>query len=323
MLAATTVATLASPALGVATVVADVAAGRRRLPTVRTWLFVWQYLLNDTVEIVAAPVLWVAAGFGSQLREPASVRRHERLAAWSVAVMGRRAERLLGVRIEIDADSVAALEPGPLIVACRHVNLLDSSLPSVLYRDRSVHMRGVIMAEMLADPGFDLVYGRLGSVFVARDNAPDALEALGRLGATLDRDSVAVIFPEGRLFRPELLARARGRLAERDPERADRLAGLRHVLPPRPAGISALLDAAPTADVVILAHVGLDEYPRFADLARAVPLTEPVRVVAWRIRRSDIPPGPAERVRWLDEHWGRVDSWVDRQRSRPNADSAR
>jgi 1-acyl-sn-glycerol-3-phosphate acyltransferase len=323
VLAVTAVGTVLSPALGVAALGADVAAGRRRLPTVRTWLFVWQYLLNDTVEIVAAPVLWMAAGFGSRLGSPLSVRRHERLAAWSVAVMARRAEHLLGVRVEIDADSLAALEPGPLIVACRHVNLLDSSLPSVLYQGRGVHLRGVIMAEMLADPGFDLLYGRLRSVFVPRDNAPDAIAALNRLGASLDPDSVAVLFPEGRLFRPELLTRARQRLAERDPERAERLVGLRHVLPPRPAGICALLDAAPTADVVIIAHVGLDDYPRFADLAHAVPLRHPIRVVAWRIRRSDIPASRADRAGWLDDQWRRVDDWVDRHRALPDAVVAR
>jgi 1-acyl-sn-glycerol-3-phosphate acyltransferase len=273
-------------------------------------LFVWQYLLNDTVEIVAAPVLWAAAGFGARLGSPVSVRRHERLARWSVAVMAGRAERLLGVRIEIDAASLAALEPGPLIVACRHVNLLDSSLPSVLYLGRDMHLRGVIMAEMLADPGFDLLYGRLGSVFVPRDNAPDALAALAGLGATLGPGAVAVIFPEGRLFRADLLARSRRRMEEFAPERAERLAGIRHVLPPRPAGLNALLDTAPDADVAVVAHVGLDDYPRFADLARAVPLSHPVRVVAWRTPRSDIPADAAERARWLDDQWRRVDTWV-------------
>jgi 1-acyl-sn-glycerol-3-phosphate acyltransferase len=293
--------------------VSDVAGRRWRLPTVRTWLFLWQYLLNDTAEIVAAPMLWAAAGFGARLDSPISVRRHERLQRWSLAVLARRAEQLLGVRLEIEDDSLAALEPGPLIVACRHVNLLDSSLPSALYLGQDVHVRGVIMAEMLADPGFDLLYGRLGSVFVPRDNAPEAVQTLTRLGAGLDERSVAVIFPEGRLFRPDLLVRAKERLAARDPQRAVRLAGLRHVLPPRPAGLNALLDASPAADVVVIAHAGLDGHPRFADLARAVPLPLPVRVAVWRTPRASIPTDPAERVVWLDDQWRRVDDWVHAQ----------
>jgi 1-acyl-sn-glycerol-3-phosphate acyltransferase len=208
---------------------------------------------------------------------------------------------------------VAALEPGRLIVCCRHVNLLDSSLPSVPFCDPDVHVRGVIMAEMLADPGFDLLYGRLGSVFIPRDNAPEAHRALARLGGGLDENSVAVILPEGRLFRPEVLDRSRQRLAARDPLRAAGLAGLRHVLPPRPGGFNSLLDAAPTADVVVVAHAGLDGYPRFADLARNVPLRHPIKVAAWRTSRADLPADPAERTEWLDTQWRRMDDWIDAQ----------
>jgi 1-acyl-sn-glycerol-3-phosphate acyltransferase len=315
MLGATAAATILSPLVIPAALVYDVTNGRDRLPSLRAALFVWQYLLNDSVEILAAPFLWVVGGFGTRLSAEASVRRHERLRRWSVEVMAQRAERLLGVRLECDPDVTAALEPGPLIVCCRHVSLLDSSLPSVLYQGQDVHLRGVIMAEMLADPGFDLLYGRLGSVFIPRDNAPEAYLAVAELGAALDERSVAVIFPEGRLFRPEYLERARQRLAERDPERAAGLEGLRHVLPPRPGGLNALLDAAPAADVIFVAHAGLDRYPRFADLARTAPVPDPVRVTAWRISRDDIPNDPAARAAWLDIQWRRVDDWIGQQLS--------
>jgi len=313
MLGATAAATILSPLVIPIAVVYDVANGRARLPSLRAALFVWQYLLNDSAEILAAPLLWMAGGLGTRLDTDTSIRRHERLQRWSVEVMAKRAERLLGVRLDCDEEVLAALEPGPLIVCCRHVSLLDSSLPSVLYDGQDVHLRGVIMAEMLADPGFDLLYGRLGSVFIPRDNAPEAYLAVAELGATLDERSVAVIFPEGRLFRPELLERARQRLAERDPERAARLEGLSHVLPPRPGGFNALLDAAPTADVVIIAHVGLDRYPRFVQLTRHVPLRDPVRVTAWRTARDDIPGDPSRRSAWLDAQWRRIDDWIDHQ----------
>ena len=313
VLGVTVTATVLSPAAVVGLFGYDMMRGRFRLPTLRAGLFVWQYLLNDTVEILAAPLLWAAGGFGVRLDAPASIRRHERLQRWSVTVLARRAERLLGVRLDVDDNSVAALEPGPLIVCCRHVNLLDSSLPSVLFHDRDVHVRGVIMAELLADPGFDLLYGRLGSVFIPRDNAPEAHRAVARLSAGLDENSVAVIFPEGRLFRPEILERSLQRLAARDPLRAAGLAGLRHVLPPRPGGFNALLDGAPTADVVIVAHAGLDGYTRFVDLARNVPLGHPVKVAAWRTSRADVPADAAGRIAWLDTQWRRMDDWIDAQ----------
>jgi 1-acyl-sn-glycerol-3-phosphate acyltransferase len=310
MLAATGAAVCLSPLIAAGAVVYDAIGLRIRLPKLRSFLFILQYMVNDTVEIFLAPLYWALGGFGTRLDSPASIGRHEQLQRWSIEVLARRADRLLGVTVDIDSDSVAALEPAPTIVCCRHVNLLDASLPSFLYQSRGIRVRGVIMAEMLSDPGFDLLYGRLGSVFIPRDNGPEARRAATRLASELDKHTVAVIFPEGRLFRPELLERSLAKLATSDPQRAERLSGLRHVLPPRPGGVNALLDAAPAADVVVIAHAGLDAYPRFADLAGDVPLHQPVRVTAWRTRRADIPADPLERARWLDSQWQRVDDWV-------------
>ena len=93
-------------------------------------------------------------------------------AGWSIDVLARRAERLLGLRIDLDADGADALEPGPVIVLCRHVNIVDASLPTLLYQRFGYHTRGVIMAELLADPGFDLIYTRTGSVFIPQRQRP-------------------------------------------------------------------------------------------------------------------------------------------------------
>jgi len=313
MLAATAAAVALAPVLAVAAVVWDLARLRWRFPTLRVYAFCCQYLLNDSAEILAAGPLWVAAGIGTRLDRPASQRRHQRLQAWSIAVLARRAERLLGVRIEADAGLAAVLEPAPAIVVCRHVNLLDASLPSLLYQRLGYHTRGVIMAELLADPGFDLLYQRAGSVFIPRDNGPEARALVADIADQLDDRSVVVIFPEGRLFRPELLHAYLAKIAERDPARGARLAGLRHLLPPRPGGLGVLLDALPGADVVAVNHVGLDPYPTFAELAHHVPLTEPIRVTARRIARSDIPDEPEARTEWLDALWVEMDAWVHDQ----------
>ena len=194
---------------------------------------------------------------------------------------------------------------------CRHVSLFDASLPSLLYERLGFHTRGVIMAELLADPGFDLLYQRAGSVFIPRDNDPDATTIAGSICTELDERTVAVVFPEGRLFRPDVLTKSLGRLAQRDPARAGRLAGLRHLLPPRPGGLNALLDAAPEADVVVINHAGLDHRPTFMSIARAAPLRDPIRVTAQRISRGDIPTSPDARTEWLDDLWLHMDAWVD------------
>jgi 1-acyl-sn-glycerol-3-phosphate acyltransferase len=309
MLAATGLGVLASPAILLTAIVVDLAKQRFRLPSVRVALFLLQYGINDSIEILLAPLYWTLAGFGTRLHQAASIARHDRLQQWSIDVLARRAERLLGLRLDIDPDSLAALTPGPVIVLCRHVNIVDASLPALLYQRLGCRTRGVIMAELLADPGFDLIYGRTGSVFIPRDNGPDAIAMVRQLGRLVDSTSAVVIFPEGRLFRPDRLERAKARLAVENPARATRLSSLTHVLPPRPGGVLALLDTI-AADVVIIAHTGLDSYGSFSELAKAVPLRTTIEINAWRIPADQIPKGDHQRIAWLDEQWVRVDSRV-------------
>jgi len=304
VLAMTVVAALGFPLLAPLAIFADLVRMRLRLPTIRVYLFVLQYLLNDSVEIVAAPLLWMAAGFGTRLRSPRSIERHDRLASWSVQLLRHRAEQLLGLKVEMSADTrAAAFGPGPVIVLSRHISLFDASLPGILYQDEDFKVTGVIMAELLADPGFDLIYGRTGSVFIARDDGLKAVQSIRAMTRNSDERSAAVIFPEGRLFRPAVRDRLLVRLAEKDPERAAHLSGLTSLLPPRPGGVLAMLDAMPHADVVLLNHTGLDSLGRMADLLHRAPLTQPIVIDAERIPRCTIPTDPASQTRWLDQLW--------------------
>ncbi len=309
MLAATAVGVVASPAILAGATFVDLAKGRFRLPTVRVTLFLLQYGINDSVEILLALAYWMLAGFGTRLDRPTSIARHERLQRWSIDVLARRAEHLLGLRLDIDPTSAAALTPGPVIVLCRHVNIVDASLPTLLYQRLGYRTRGVIMAELLADPGFDLIYARTGSVFIPRDNGPEAIAIIREIGQSVDSTTAVVIFPEGRLFRPDRLERASARLAHENPVRAARLESLRHVLPPRPGGVLALIDTL-DADVVVVAHMGLDPFTSFAALAKAVPILDPIRITAWRTPRDHIPAGDAQRIAWLDRQWRLLDESV-------------
>jgi Sigma-70 region 2 len=156
------------------------------------------------------------------------------------------------------------------------------------------------------DPGFDLIYARTGSIFIARDNGPDAIAGVTQLGTTTDAEVPTVIFPEGRLFRPDRLERAVAGLQEQNPRprRATRDLATRPATPPRRCRRAAGRDSRRHR-----AHRPrrLDWYPSFA---RAVPLTEPVRVTAWRVGQDDIPDGADERIAWLDHHWCDVDRWI-------------
>jgi 1-acyl-sn-glycerol-3-phosphate acyltransferase len=312
MLAATIAALAVVPLAVPLLALIDFVKGRRRMPLLRVYGFVLQYLINDCVEILLAGPLWLLSRFGESSDSQRSCRRHAQLQAWSIRTLARRAQQLLGIRVSIDAASDDQLGRGPAIVISRHVHLFDSSLPSLLYQRRGCLARGVIMAELLVDPGFDLVYQRTGSVFIVRDGAPDTAQRVTPVGEGLDERTVAVIFPEGRLFRPALLARGLERLATTNPLRAERLSGLSHLLPPRTAGLLALTKAAPTADLVVINHFGFDAVPSIWTLSTDAPLDLTITVTATRYARPQIPSRDAEFIEWLDAIWCEMDSELAR-----------
>lgn len=309
MLAATTAAIVGLPILAPTAALVDLARGRWRLPTLRVYLFVAQYLINDSVEIVLAPALWLAAGGGTRLGSPASIARHERLMWWSADLLARRADQLLGLRLDVDPHIEERLAPGPIVVIARHVSPFDASLPGLVCHRARLGVRGVIMAELLADPGFDLLYRRLGWVFIPRDDPANAIAGIDAMARarSVDATSALVIFPEGRLFTPTVRDRSLSKLAERDPERRGRLGELTNVLPPRPAGFTALVNAVPDADVVVLDHHGLDGLRTLADLVRHTPVNEPVRITAQRIARNELPTSEVDLTAWLDTIWRALD----------------
>lgn len=314
MLGVTAVATAALPIVAPAIVLLDLVRGRWRLPSLRVYLFALQYGINDSVEILAAPALWLAGGAGRRLDTPSSVARHERLQWWSATLLARRAEQLLGLRLAIDPTDDGDLDSRPVIVISRHVSVLDAALPGLVCHRAGLQVRGIIMAELLTDPGFDLLYRRLGSVFIPRDDGPEARAAIRAMARAAPRDTAFVIFPEGRLFTRSALPRSLARLREHDPERACRLAGLSNVLPPRPGGVLDLLAELPEADIVVIEHSGLDRLRTLGELRRLVPVDEPVRVTARRIPRRDLPRSRREQVEWLDELWLALDTRLEHSR---------
>ena len=141
--------------------------------------------------------------------------------------------------VTIDVEAAEVLHPAPVVLLVRHASLADSLLTAwVVTEHAGLRPRVVLKRELLADPCLDIVGNRLPNCFVdrnAEDTAPGLAE-IERMGATMDADSVSIIFPEGTRANPAKRRRALDRIAERDAERAGRLERLEHVLPPRPAG---------------------------------------------------------------------------------------
>ena len=293
-------------------VLATVDSVRRRwhYPKVRVFLFLLNYGLNDSIEILLAGPLWIMAGFGSRLNSVGSLNRHNGLQSWSIRTLARRVDQLLGVNIHISATDAKLLAQGGAVVLCRHVNLLDASLPSLLFGQHGVTSRGVIMAELLSDPGFDLIYQRTGSVFITRDGLTESISKLQILGRSINERSVAVIFPEGRLFRNNVLDARLERLKTTNPVRHSHLQNLRFSLPPRPAGFLEILRSSPNSDVVVINHVGFEDVGTFRQLAQQVPLNKTIDVTVSRYARHDLPHSDQELIEWLDQVWLSLDEHV-------------
>jgi 1-acyl-sn-glycerol-3-phosphate acyltransferase len=285
-------------------VLIDVGRGRRRLPLARLLAFALGWSWLETAGVAIAAVLWIT---GRRRSRPA----HYRLQRWWAANLMTVLRTTTGLDIEV--DGIESFSPGPAVVLCRHASLADS-LVSAWVITTLAHMqpRYVLKRELLADPCLDVVGNRLPNHFVDREAADSTaeLDALTRLSAGMGVGDVAVIFPEGTRAAPAKRLRALERIAERDPERALRLAPLQHLLPPRPAGTAALIEGCPAADIVIAWHVGFEGLDTFGGIVRAIGRGAPhVRFAALRIPRSDV--AIQQLTPWLDECWLRADRAVD------------
>jgi 1-acyl-sn-glycerol-3-phosphate acyltransferase len=292
--------------LGLVLAAADLVRGKFRLPLVRLAAFGWCWAWLETAGVTAASWLWLTGRRGD-------VDAHYRLQRWWAHRLMVALRGTCGITIEVDGAELLA--PGPTVLLVRHSSLADSLLTAwVVTEHAGMRPRVVLKRELLSDPCLDIVGNRLPNCFLdrgAEDAAPGLAELTG-MGATMDGRSVAIIFPEGTRSNPDKRRRALERIAERDPGRAERLAGLRHVLPPRPAGTRALLRGAqPTgAGVVVGWHVGFDGLDTFAGILAALGRArEPIRM---RFARVDPPPeDTAAFERWLDDLWCGLDRDVE------------
>jgi hypothetical protein len=89
---------------------------------------------------------------------------------------------------------------------------------------------------------------------------------------------------------------------------------MENVLAPRPGGLLAALDAAPDADVVLVAHTGLDHLVSVRDVWRELPMDKQLIMRWWRVPREEIPDGREDRIDWLFSWWEEIDRWIDAHR---------
>jgi hypothetical protein len=85
-------------------------------------------------------------------------------------------------------------------------------------------------------------------------------------------------------------------------------------MPPRPGGVLTFLDGAPTADVLIIGHVGFEPVASIKRLRQVLPLRQPVEVKMWRHARATVPEGDEARLDWIYDRWAELDDWIDERK---------
>lgn len=275
----------------------------------------WVGILHLTLEsllLVAFFLLWVASGFGYAIRSPRFELAHYRLMRWYLVVFFREARRVLRLKIETVGPAPDAFPGHPLLVFCRHAGVGDSfSIMYALMHWYQREPRIVLKAALAWDPALGVVLNRLPSTFVSRRSGRDLVTEIGDLASHLDENDAFVIFPEGGNFTPRRRLRAIDKLrgAGRE-DMAVQAEAMTHVLAPQPGGALAALDAAPDADVLLVAHTGLDHLDNLKDIWRELPMDKRLLMGWWRVPRSEIPEDRDERIAWLFERWEQIDAWV-------------
>ena len=284
------------------------ATGHGRFVALRLAVIGWVYLAAEVVGILALAAVWLASGAGGA---------RTLLLGGTYAIQRWWAGTLFGVirtlfRLEIRVEGDEVLEPGPIHLFMRHASIIDNLLPNVLVTaPHGIKLRYVLKKELLVDPALDIAGSRLPNYFVDRSTGGEAeVAAIGALGMGLGVDEGVLIYPEGTRFTPERRRRALERLQARDPQLATRAEQLTRVLPPRPGGPLALLDADPPADVVVAAHSGLDGFSHIRNILDGGLVGSTVRIRFQRFPIDFIPRDRDGRVSWLYDRWTEVDEWI-------------
>ena len=137
------------------------------------------------------------------------------------------------------------------------------------------------------------------------------MAAIAELARGMGDQDALLIFPEGANFTPKRRFRAIQRLRDRKLVAAVRRAeSMRHVLPPRPAGVTAALRAAPHADVVFVAHTGLEHLSTVRDVWRGLPTDKTLYLRWWFVPAAEVPREETEQTDWLYRWWETIDDWI-------------
>lgn len=281
------------------------------------WILV-VYLTAEAVLLLVMWGAWFASGFGRTLRRPYWEGIHYDLVQGAMWVFFREARRVLRLTIATDGPAPDAHPGVPILVCSRHAGPGDSfTLIHALMHWYAREPRVVLKDTLAWDPMIDVVLNRIPARFITPNpgEGQDLTSQITTLATGLDENDAFVIFPEGGNFTEKRRDRAIARLRRVGMDKmAERAEAMIHVLAPRPGGFLAALDAAPDADVVLVAHTGLDHLLTVGDIWRELPMDKRIVMRWWQVPRSEIPEDRDERIDWLFGWWERIDAWIQQNR---------
>ena len=292
-----------------------------RLRPLRVLLFALVYLALETLLVVVLGLLWLAAGFGRRIDSPLMRRTHYRLAAWFLRALMATARHAFNLRVKVEGSPPHRGARVPLIVLARHAGPGDSFLLiHELLNVQGRRPRIVLKDALQWDPCIDIALGRLPTRFIPANAGAGSgvVDSIADLAAGMDPEDALVIFPEGANFSEPRRLRSIAKLEElgRHAE-AERARAMRHLLAPRSGGMLAALAGCPKADVVLVAHTGLEDLSTVVDLWRGLPIDDEVRVRMWHVPATQVPRDATEQVEFLHDWWQRIDAWIADERGGP------
>ena len=302
------------------------------------WLgLVWS--AGETAALTVTFCLWLVSGFGGRLDTEPYRARHYAVMKWFLDLIYRAARRACGLSVTVTGPPGAdPLSDRPLIVLSRHAGpgdslLLVHYLLSVCER----RPRVVMKATLQLDPSVDILANRVPNAFLHRTKAKTGetrsrsnpgfrtsaagthhADQIRRLAVSLDGRSALALFPEGGNWTPYRWRRAIGRLRRGGrPDLADRAAAMPNVLPPHASGALAAIEACPQADVIFVAHTGLDRLVSVRDVWRGLRADLEVTARWWHVPAASVPRAvPREaQLTWLYDWWQRIDAWIAAENS--------
>jgi len=278
------------------------------------------YLALESLALIVLFALWVASGFGWRIRSPRFQRAHYEIVRWFLQVLFWECRRVLHVRVDVEGPPPTSYVGRPLLILSRHAGPGDSFLVVHALLNWYAREPRIVLKDTLQwDPAIDVVLNRLPNRFIRPEsgrNAELVERQVGELSRDLDENDAFVIFPEGGNFTEHRRKRAIERLRRKGLiDEADRAEELQHVMAPKPGGVLAALTNAHGADVVFVAHTGIEHMVTVLDVWRELPMDTSIEMRWWLVPAADVPKDRAARIDWLFDWWKEIDDWIAERRA--------